>query len=106
VQFKAHASISHVKISLNGRASGPTRSHVVNGVNVYEAPLEESWVYEWVVDDLGEGWVERFHINVGDFKSSHPLWLFKEKPRQVRPVSQEALDQTIASIQEAMGASQ
>lgn len=99
-QFKLHKSLGMAKNALSGRHLRHGVSRRVPGGRQWETeyPLEGGYVYEWVVDDNGEGWVERFVIQPGEFKSDHPLWKFKERPRKVRPVSQKAIDAAIASI--------
>lgn len=102
-QFKPHSHLGLAKNALSGRplrrAHG--RHARLNGKKIYEYQLEGGYVYEWVVDDLGEGWVERFHIEAGTYKSEHPLWKSSESERPVRPPSQAAIDKAIASIQES-----
>lgn len=93
-QFKMHNHLGLAKNALSGR---PLRSaHSRN----HEYPLEGGYVYEWVADEEGEGWVERFHIPRGAYKSDEPLWRFTERARKARPVSQKAINDAIASIQQ------
>jgi len=98
--FKLHNSLGQCKNAITGRELGSRqgRSAKLNGREIYERPLAEGFVYEWVVDDAGEGWVLRFHVQEGDWRSEHPLWQATEKPRKARPVSQKAIDEAIASI--------
>jgi hypothetical protein len=100
-QFKLHNTLGMAKNALSSKylPRGTTRRDAKNRV---EWPLAGGYVYEWVVDDLGEGWVERFRVMPGDFKADHPLWKFTETPRPMRPVSQKAIDEALASIQMAV----
>lgn len=99
-QFKVHNTLGQCKNALTGREMGSRQGRyaTLNGRQIYERPLVEGFVYEWVVDEAGEGWVLRFHIQEGDWRSEHPLWQATETPRKARPVSQKAIDEAIASI--------
>ena len=99
-QFKTHSSLGLAKNALSGRPTGHGQYRTVNGKQVYDSPLEGGYVYEWVDDEWGEGWVERFHVPYGTFKTDHPLWSFTERTRKARPVTQKAIDAAIASIQQ------
>lgn len=84
--FKMHSTLGLVKTSVNGLMEW----HGFKGV----------WVYEWCDDEeLGAGWVERFHVAPGADKNTHPLWQTKQKPKKrLTAVPQHTIDKTIASI--------
>lgn len=83
-QFKTHRTAGQAKnaLTLVFRSNGASHP---------------AWVYEWVSDEYGERWVERWHIAVGDRKDGHPLYAqrISNKPKEV---SAKAVDAAIASI--------
>lgn len=92
-QFKSHSNLSLAKSAITNytRRDGVSR----------EVALCDCWVYEWVADEDGSRWVQRFAVPKGDDKHSHPLWKVTAKTVAPVAVSQKAVDKAMASIMKA-----
>lgn len=92
-KFKTHSTLGTAKNAISGKFTRLNRQDVA---------LWDSWVYEWVNDEDGSRWVERWEILKGDPKDTHPLWKFKASNQKPVAVSQKAMDKAITSILSAV----
>lgn len=94
-EFKTHTDLGKAKNAVGGKFIYKSK-----GVHVASTNM---WVYEWVDDDDGKRWVERFEILRGDTKEDHPLWKFRvpKGAKKTAEVSEKQMEKAIASIMEA-----
>lgn len=86
--FKPHNTLAQAKNAVSNQLDNNQVMGLENGARVYE----------WVTDDLGDRWVERFYIAKGDRKDTHPFWKFKASAKKARGVTDAAVQKAIDSI--------
>jgi len=98
--FKTHSSLGMCKTAITGvYGMGPREWVEINGKMEYKYRAHgDSWIYRF--DPDVDEWVEMYHVPDGCWPHEHLLWSNSptNPTRKVKSVSQEAVDEAIASI--------